>query len=50
MSNGKSYDNSRNSCINKKDIVIEISYFPELHTHSKSKIEGKLDLPDCATK
>ena len=46
----KGYDNSLNSWIDKKDIAIQMRYFPELYNHRKIKIKFKLDLSNYATK
>ena len=34
----------------KKISYVKMSYFPELHTHSKNKVEVELDLSNYATK
>ena len=46
----KGFDNSFNSWIDKYDVLYKISFLPELHTHSKNKIEIELDLSNYATK
>ena len=46
----KDYDNSFNSCIDKKISLYKMSYFPEPHTYSRNKIKAELDLSNYAIK
>ena len=50
--NWKGYDNSFNSWIDKKYIIItlwEISYYPEPDSHSRNNIKFEIDLSNYAT-
>ena len=46
----KGYNDSFNSWVNKKYMIYKVSYFRELHTRSKSKINVELELSNYATK
>ena len=46
----KGYDNSFNSWIDKKILLYEMSYFPELCIYNKNKIKFELNLCNYATK
>ena len=46
----ESYNNSLKSWIDKKDTLYKLSYFPEPHTYSKSKMEVQLASSNYATK
>ena len=46
----KGYDNSFNSWIDKKILLYEMSYFPELCIYNKNKIKFELNLSNYATK
>ena len=44
------YDKLFNNCLDYNDIVIYMMYFAESYSYSKSEVNVKLDLSNCATK